>query len=395
VNRKLKIAIYSGSIPSTTFIENLIVSIAEKHCVFLFGKQQHRTNYVEKPIKAYPIYSNKFSNLFITKWRFFLLLLQYPKRVKILLRQLQQFNGLSSKYNWFIRYIPVLLYLPHVFHIQWAKDVAYWIFLKEELDVKIILSLRGAHINYSPISNKQLAESYKKNFPKIDAFHAVSDAIGIEAQKYGADLSRIKTIYSLISPSTLDLFKLPAMRKDSKLKILSVGRHHWKKGYSMALAACKILKEKNIPFEYTIVAGGKVPEELFVLQHQYNLDDDVIFETALPQAELFKKMQESDVLLLPSLEEGIANVVLEAMALGVPVISTNCGGMKEVVFPTKTGWIVPMLDEVAMAATIVDFKTTSLEKRVEVVLNAHSLIKENFDGNKNAAEFEALYQSLF
>ena len=64
-------------------------------------------------------------------------------------------------------------------------------------------------------------------------------------------------------------------------------------------------------------------------------------------------MRSFDVLLLPSLNEGIANVVLEAMAIGVPVISTDCGGMSEVVILDTTGWLLPVRDSKAIAKGLI------------------------------------------
>ena len=151
------------------------------------------------------------------------------------------------------------------------------------------MSLRGAHINYSPIANPALAAMYKTYFPKFDGFHAVSDAIGLEAQKYGAEASKITTIHSLIPQATLDLYKLPSEKKDNKLNIISVGRHHWKKGYTVALDACKILKDKEIPFLYTIIASGKTPEELLFQRHDLGLVEEVFFLDAMPQKNIFKK----------------------------------------------------------------------------------------------------------
>ena len=69
-------------------------------------------------------------------------------------------------------------------------------------------------------------------------------------------------------------------------------------------------------------------------------------------------MQDFDLLILPSLNEGIANVVLEAMALGIPVISADCGGMSEVVLPNETGWLVPVRDSEAMGEAIIEFTQT-------------------------------------
>ena len=66
--------------------------------------------------------------------------------------------------NW-AKYLPVILHLPEVFHIQWAKSTEEWLFLKKTFGVKLVLSLRGAHINYSPVADTLLAETYGSASP--------------------------------------------------------------------------------------------------------------------------------------------------------------------------------------------------------------------------------------
>jgi glycosyltransferase involved in cell wall biosynthesis len=391
----LKIAIYSGTIPSTTFIENLIKGISTKHKVLLFGKLKSLPVYNSKKVQIHPTYSNIFKNIVIAKWCTFLLLVKYPKRFQMLWNQVKPIKGIYNKYHWWSRYVPVLLHLPDIFHVQWAKDIEKWYFLKEKLGCKIGLSLRGAHINYSPIADPQLAASYKKYFSKIDAFHAVSDAIGIEAQKYGADAAKITIIHSPISKTTIDLFKQPNAIKNNKLKIISVGRFHWVKGYKLALDACKLLKEQQIPFLYTIVAGDIIPEELLFQRNQLGLQKEVIFTSLLPQKEVFEKIQESDVLLLPSYKEGIANVVLEAMALGTLVISTDGGGMEEVIKQGETGWLVPVRNPQAIAKALLEVQNTSLEERSKIINNAHAFVKEQFNAEKVISEFCEFYDRIY
>lgn len=395
MSKKSTIAIYSGSIPSTTFIENLIVGLSKNHTVYLFGKLKSKLSYDSDSIRLYPIYDGLFKNTFITFLRVFKLCFIYPFRLKIVINQLKKFKGIRSKWNWFTRYVPVVVHLPTIFHIQWAKDVQYWMFLKEEFGLKMVLSLRGAHINYSPLADEYLANSYRKNFPKIDAFHAVSEAIGLEAQKYGADSTKIKTIYSLIPQSTLDLFRLPKDRVEGKLKIISVGRHHWKKGYTIALDACKLLSDQQIPFDYRIIAAGNIPEELLFQRHQLGLKDKVHFLDAMSQEEVFEAMQNADVLLLPSLEEGIANVVLEAMAIGVPVISTDCSGMREVVKHQVTGFVVPEVDSKEIALELIRFNKISFNDRIKIIVSAYDFIEKEFDRNISVEKLNDLYSNLF
>ena len=69
---------------------------------------------------------------------------------------------------------------PDIFHIQWAKSLPFWFFLKEIYGVKIVLSLRGSHVNYSAFADDFLARQYNALFPKVDKMHAVSNKLLIK-----------------------------------------------------------------------------------------------------------------------------------------------------------------------------------------------------------------------
>ena len=108
--------------------------------------------------------------------------------------------------NWWGKVLPVVNNQPDIFHIQWAKALPNWFFLKDLFDVKMVVSLRGAHINYSPLADKNLASQYCSLFPKIDHFHAVSKVIAREAGKYGAVVQKTDVVHSAVNLEYLQLY---------------------------------------------------------------------------------------------------------------------------------------------------------------------------------------------
>jgi len=386
----MKIAIYSGAIPSTTFIENLIKGVSQHHKVYLFGACRLKTTY-SKNVKKVIAHDSKIKAILSTSFRLFLLLIKHPKRIKIVLEELKKFDTRNAKFRHLSKIIGVLLHKPDIFHVQWAKDLERWMFLKEKFGVKIVLSLRGAHINYSPIADKTLATSYKVNFPNIDAFHAVSRAISKEAQKYNAVKEKIKVIYSILDRHSLTDYEHQT-QNNKTIQILSIGRFHWKKGYRYAIDAIKLLVQNGFSIQYTIVASGNISEEILFQINQLDLEDDIIIINGLPQEKVFDLMNKSDCLLLPSLEEGIANVVLEAMTIGLPVISTNCGGMPEVVKHKETGWLVPVRNAKAIKDAILDFNNSSDNELNTIINKAKAIIKTDFDPEINLKKMLDLYE---
>lgn len=389
LRKALKIAIYSGEIPSATFIERLIKGVAATGTeVVLFGAIKQQPAYGPQ-VKVVGYKQNRLSKAW-QLLRFTLLLAlfrqQDKKRLDTYLKH-QRTTDLYTK----VKYYPVLWYQPDIFHIQWAKSLKDWMWV-QDFGIKLVLSLRGAHINYSPIADKGLADIYRQNFPKVNRFHAVSKAIALEAYKYGADRAAIRVV-----KSGLDLEKSMFKSKDfdskTPLNILSVGRDHWIKNYRLALDAMFLLKQMGTPFHYNII-GITENEALLFQRAQLELVNEITFVDTMPFEKVQEAIRKANVLLLPSLKEGIANVVLEAMAIGTLVISNDCGGMAEVVISGQTGILVPIRDPQAMAMALKDMSELSLEAYQELTKQARTFVEVHHSEKQMVNGMLELYRDV-
>ena len=136
------------------------------------------------------------------------------------------------------------------------------------------------------------------------------------------------------------------------LRLLSVGRLEWKKGYEYALEAARLLKVQGVPFTYRILGGGSYLEPLAFARHRLGLEAEVEFLGARPQADVLAQMRWADVLLHPAVSEGFGNAVLEAQAMALPVVCSDADGLSENVADGLTGFVVPRRDAAALAAAL-------------------------------------------
>ena len=390
----MKVAVYSGNIPSTTFIENLIDGLSQSGIeILLFGKQTADVSYKGK-VKIFPL-PVKGAILIIHVLKQSISL--FFKSPDLFFKSLRIIKDKKKKFKKIIKeagvVFPMVNNQPDIFHIQWAKTVEQHPEIFDMLDCKFIVSLRGAHINYSPILDTKLADAYRKHFPGVDGFHAVSEEIGREAMKYGADKKKIRVIHSSIKDELLNM-NSDLYKEGSKLEIISIGRFHWKKGYHYALDAMRILDERNVDYIYTIIAQGKIPEEIIFLINEYKLSEKVKIIQGMKHNELITKLQNSHLLILPSVEEGIANVVLEAMAIGVPVLTTDCGGMAEVVEDKINGYIVTVRNPELLAERVMSFINTDNDFKKNLTKRAKDVIAREFGRDKQIREFSDFYQSI-
>jgi colanic acid/amylovoran biosynthesis glycosyltransferase len=228
--------------------------------------------------------------------------------------------------------------------------------------------------------------------PRFSGFHSVSQAICKEGDKIYKSPNKIDHVVY----TGLDLyrFEFNTLVVQSKvLEIISVGRPHWKKGYDISIKAMAEIKVQGLQFRYQIV-GGEDDQELLFLIEDFGLTSDVELLPQLPQQDVFGLMSSADVFLLPSIEEGIANVAVESMALGCPVISTNCGGMEELIRHQKEGWIVPVYNYKAMAAKILEFSQLDSEYIKNIKHAALLKIEQQHTESKMIEDMIQLYSKI-
>lgn len=387
--KALKIIIFDGSFKTTPFINRLVKGLALNHQVYILGFNEKLT----KPINGVNYVSlgsnqsklkftvTTLSRLLQSK-KFNLLFPTLKKLIKGKRQALQQQNLDLALKN----------ISPDIIHLQWPSVIPWFEVVLMEQKIPVVLSQRGFHSNVRPFVDEANFEYLNKWYPKIAGFHSVSKAIAANGDKiWASSIKTDKVIYTGLSLQEIP-FSENYMRS-TPLKLLSIGRAHWIKGYDYALQACKQLKEKNIPFHYTII-GGAGDEELQFLVDNFGLKNYVVLERRKPQPEVFNLIQEASLLLMPSLEEGIPNVVVEAMAIGLPVISTDCGGVPELITNDKDGWLVPTRNPQALAGAIEDFLGLSLNKIEEVRLKARKKVEQQHNEEQMVKGMEELYYEV-
>ncbi|WP_178984752.1 glycosyltransferase family 4 protein [Winogradskyella helgolandensis] len=390
----LKIAIYTGLIPNTTFIETLIAGVAKEHDVLLFGTVKKKTRYASKRIKIIDTPTSLYKNIPLTLWRAIKLGIQHPKRLSLAIKEAKTYATLYTKWLRFSRFVPVLLYAPDIFHLQWTSRIDRWLFLKSAYPCHIVVSLLGSQAAILPYINPEVYNKYQRCLPKVDAIHSISEHLRSQAANFNVSPERVHVISTPIPTAAFSYYK-PFIKRDAKpFQLVSVGRHHWVKGYRYGIQAVQQLIQSGVDVHYTIIAAGKIPEDLLFQVNQLGLQDHITFKPGLIQTALFEHLQTYDALLLPSLSEGIANVVLEAMAIGLPVISTNCGGMAEVVIPEKTGWLVSVRDAKALAHAVIDCLQVDVEDKRKMIQQAYDLVNANYHETHSIAQMLRLYEGL-
>ena len=140
--------------------------------------------------------------------------------------------------------------------------------------------------------------------------------------------------------------------------ILSVGRFCEKKGFPYLIRACHRLKQNGRRFVCRIVGFGPLQEELEELIRTLELQDCVLLAGKMSQDRLIQEYRQADLFVLPCLvgddgdRDGIPNVLVEAMAMGVPVVSTAVSGIGELVDHMQNGLLAAEKDSESLAAVI-------------------------------------------
>ncbi len=288
---------------------------------------------------------------------------------------------------------PLLRLRPDIIHFEFGALAPSKTYLKERMPgVRLSVSFRGYDISYVGLPNRNY---YDEVWKVADGVHFLGDDLLARARQRGFPASEV--FYMKIPPA-VDISKFPEVRKSysrppEPLRILSVGRLEWKKGYEYALLAAEALRRKGVPFEYRIVGEGAMAECLYLLRHRLGLESAVHLLGAMPHAEVIEQLKWADVLLHASVSEGFCNAVQEAQAMKVPPVTSDAEGLAENVVDGVTGFVVPRRNPAALADKL-ELLYRSPHLREQMGQAGRRRIIDRFTLDQQAEAFDRFYQRM-
>ncbi len=242
---------------------------------------------------------------------------------------------------------------PGIIHFEWNGPAIHYMPMVRQLGWPSVVSCRGSHVNVAPhdISHMKANPTYTADlaasFRLSAAVHCVSEDIAQEAQQYDLDPAKIRVIRPAVDP---DMFTPAQVRKpNDRFEIMIVGSLMWRKGHEYALTALRKLVDAGIDAHLTIIGSGRTRDRVLYAIHDLGLQNHATLIGRVPPAEVVARLQQADLCLLTSHSEGISNAALEGMSCGLPIVTTDCGGMREVVRDGVEGFLVPLYDTDALA----------------------------------------------
>ena len=172
--------------------------------------------------------------------------------------------------------------------------------------------------------------------------------------------------------------------------IISVGRLSPEKGQGGLLQAFAKLRARHPELQLRLVGEGPDRASLETLAKGLGLSDAVTFAGRLPEEETLAEIARADLLVLPSFMEGLPIVLMEAMAVGVPVIASRVAGIPELVENDRTGLLFAPSDWDELASRI-DFLLGNEAVRGRLAEQAKAKVASEFDTRKSAEELARLF----
>lgn len=238
------------------------------------------------------------------------------------------------------------------------------------LDVPVTVTLRGTENRH--LRDPALAPLVQYTLTHANRVFSVAGALIDLAKQFGLPADKARVIgngvdsdrfYPLEQQEARAKLNLPSSGKF----IVSVGGLVERKGFHRVIEQLPLLLQTHPDLHYLIV-GGSGPEgdfsgELHAQVKRLGLQSRIHFLGSMPPDQLKIPLSAADVFVLATRNEGWANVFLEAMACGLPVVTTDVGGNREVVSAEYLGKIVPFGDGPALASAIDDALTNQWDRK--------------------------------
>lgn len=207
--------------------------------------------------------------------------------------------------------------------------------------------------------------------------------------------SKVKIIHCGLEQSFYDGESTPVAEKTALpqvARLVCVGRLCEQKGQLLLLEACRNLKEKGLIFELVLAGDGEMRAEVENMVKTYGLGANIRITGWISSKQVREEIVASHAMVLPSFAEGLPVVIMEAMALKRPVISTYVAGIPELVIDGKNGWLIPAGSVTALTAAIEDLLAASYGQLKAMGDAAYARVRERHDIDTEAKKLAALFR---
>lgn len=267
--------------------------------------------------------------------------------------------------------------LLHAHHAQLGQLLLPF---KETTSLPLVTSIRGRD---ATLANQPVGylENVKMLFNQGERFFPVCQYLAEQINSWGCPAEKIRVLYGGVD---LNLFPYREPKQNDTQNIISIGRLVEKKGHHILMQAFKKIQSKFPKATLTIIGGGELEGYLNSLATQLNLGSSFRLLNRLPKDKIPEMMGQADLFCAPSLTasngdvEGIPNTIKEAMATGIPVLTTNHAGIPEIITNNQDGILVREND-VDHLAQALEYMLMDRSSWKRFSLAARQKVEENFD----------------
>ena len=269
------------------------------------------------------------------------------------------------------------------------------------IKVKIIIETHGDFIETLSLEKNLLFPSlYKKIFlnmarytlGRADKLRAVSSSTEAQVK----EINQTKEITRFPAWVDFDNFKdiLPVRENNKDFKILFIGSVTDRKKPHLIVEAINNLNSKDV----NLYVVGPTPNESYLsklkeLVNKYELEEQVVFAGSVDRESVMEYYSQSNLMILPSVSEGLARVIFESQATGCPVLVTDAPGMGDIVIDGQTGYVFESNNLESLTNKIQEIKT-NYKDAINVGKNAKDFILSNYSADNFKFSFKKLFDTV-
>ena len=269
------------------------------------------------------------------------------------------------------------------------------------IKVKIIIETHGDFIETLSLEKNLLFPSlYKKIFlnmarytlDRADKLRAVSSSTEAQVK----EINQNKEITRFPAWVDFDNFKdiLPVRENNKDFKILFIGSVTDRKKPHLIVEAINNLNSKDV----NLYVVGPTPNESYLsklkeLVNKYELEEQVVFAGSVDRESVMEYYSQSNLMILPSVSEGLARVIFESQATGCPVLVTDAPGMGDIVIDGQTGYVFESNNLESLTNKIQEIKT-NYKDAIHVGKNAKDFILSNYSADNFKFSFKKLFDTV-